>query len=156
MIVISGTRLLFEMTLSVVFGKLNTHVFRADTDVLEGPSFFQIYSHRLDTNQLSCSFVVLCYTVIYILDKAGTITLLIQRLVSIVLTVFKSLHVLNTTCLVDAFTPKYVPYQLPDSNLSEQFRCRTTILGVQTTHISVPNFGMFYSIILDKRLLIAD
>ena len=61
-----------------------------------------------------------------LLERAGTTTLLIQRFWLIALTVFKSLHGLNPPCLNDIFSPKYVPYQMRDSSLLEQSRCRTT------------------------------
>ena len=67
-----------------------------------------------------------------LLKKAGTTTLLIQRLRLIALAVFKSLHGLNPPCLNDMFTPKYVPYQLRDSSLLEQSRCRTTTYGLRS------------------------
>ena len=67
-----------------------------------------------------------------LLKRAGTTTLLIQRLWLIALTVFKSLHGLNPPCLNDMFTPKYVPYQLRDSSLLEQSRCRTTTYGLRS------------------------
>ena len=67
-----------------------------------------------------------------LLKKAGTTTLLIQRLRLIALAVFKSLHGLNPPCLNDMFTPKYVPYQLRDSILLEQSRCRTTTYGLRS------------------------
>ena len=41
-----------------------------------------------------------------LLGRAGTTTLIIQRLRLIALTVFKSLHGLNPPCLNDMFTPK--------------------------------------------------
>ena len=58
--------------------------------------------------------------------------LLIQRLRLIALAVFKSLHGLNPPCLNDMFSPKYVPYQLRDSSLLEQSRCRTTTYGLRS------------------------
>ena len=64
-----------------------------------------------------------------LLDKAGTITLLIEGVSLIALTVFRYLHVLNPPCINDTFIPKYVLHQMPDSSLSEQFRCRTTAFG---------------------------
>ena len=67
-----------------------------------------------------------------LLNRAGTTTLLIQRLRLIALAVFKSLHGLNPPCLNDMFTPKYVPYQLRDSSLLEQSRCRTTTYGLRS------------------------
>ena len=67
-----------------------------------------------------------------LLKRAGTTTLLIQRLRLIALIVFKSLHGLNPPCLNDMFTPKYVPYQLRDSSLLEQSRCRTTTYGLRS------------------------
>ena len=67
-----------------------------------------------------------------LLNRAGTTTLLIQRLRLIALTVFKSLHGLNPPCLNDMFSPKYVPYQLRDSSLLEQSRCRTTTYGLRS------------------------
>ena len=67
-----------------------------------------------------------------LLKRAGTTTLLIQRLRLIALTVFKSLHGLNPPCLNDMFTPKYVPYQLRDSSLLEQSRWRTTTYGLRS------------------------
>ena len=66
-----------------------------------------------------------------LLKRAGTTTLLIQRLRLTALTVFKSLHGLNPPCLNDMFTPKYAPYQMLDSSLLEQFRCRTTTYGLR-------------------------
>ena len=65
-----------------------------------------------------------------LLGRAGTTTLLIQRLRLIALTVFKSLHGLNPPCLNDMFTPKQVPYRMRDSSLLEQSRCRTTTFGL--------------------------
>ena len=67
-----------------------------------------------------------------LLNRAGTTTLLIQRLRLIALAVFKSLHGLNPPCLNDMFSPKYVPYQLRDSSLLEQSRCRTTTYGLRS------------------------
>ena len=67
-----------------------------------------------------------------LLKRAGTATLLIQRLRLIALAVFKSLHGLNPPCLNDMFTPKYVPYQLRDSSLLEQSLCRTTTYGLRS------------------------
>ena len=67
-----------------------------------------------------------------LLGKAGTTTLLIQRLRLIALTVFKSLHGLNPPCLNDLFTPKSVPYEMRDSSLLEQSRCRTTQFGLRS------------------------
>ena len=66
-----------------------------------------------------------------LLWRAGTTTLLIQRLRLIALTVFKSLHGLNPPCLNDMFTPKQVPYRMRDSSLLEQSRCRTTTFGLR-------------------------
>ena len=66
------------------------------------------------------------------LEKAGTATLLIQRLRLITLTVFKSLHGLNPPCLNDMFTPKSVPYFLRDSSVTEQHRSRTTTFGLRS------------------------
>ena len=67
-----------------------------------------------------------------LLEKAGTTTPLIQRLSLITMTVFKSLHGLNPPCLNDMFTPEYVAYQIRDSSLSEESRCRT--ITYQLTH----------------------
>ena len=67
-----------------------------------------------------------------LLGRAGTTTLLIQRLRLIALTVFKSLHGLNPTCLNDMFTPKQVPYRMRDSSLLEQSRYRTTTFGLRS------------------------
>ena len=67
-----------------------------------------------------------------LLGRAGTTTLLIQRLHLIALTVFKSLHGLNPPCLNDMFTPKQVPYRMRDSSLLEQSRCRTTTFGLRS------------------------
>ena len=67
-----------------------------------------------------------------LLKRARTTTLLIQRLRSIALAVFKSLHGLNLPFLNDMFTPKYVPYQMRDSSLLEQSRCRTTTYGLRS------------------------
>ena len=67
-----------------------------------------------------------------LLKRAGTTTLLIQRLRLTALAVFKILHGLNLPCLNDMFTPKYVPYQLRDSSLLEQSRCRTTTYGLRS------------------------
>ena len=67
-----------------------------------------------------------------LLGRAGTTTLLIQRLRLIALTVFKSLHGLNPPCLNDMFTPKQVPYRMRDSSLLEQSRCRTTAFGLRS------------------------
>ena len=67
-----------------------------------------------------------------LLGRAGTTTLLIQRLRLIALTVFKSLHGLNPPCLNDMFTPKQVPYRMRDSSLLEQSRCRTTTFGFRS------------------------
>ena len=69
---------------------------------------------------------------IELLGKAGTTTLLIQRLRLIALTVFKSLHGLNPPCLNDMFTHKSVPYEMRDSSLLEQSRCRTTQFGLRS------------------------
>ena len=67
-----------------------------------------------------------------LLGRAGTTTLLIQRLPLIALTVFKSLHGLNLPCLNDMFTPKQVPYRMHDSSLLEQSHCRTTTFGLRS------------------------
>ena len=67
-----------------------------------------------------------------LLGRAGTTTLLIQRLRLIALTVFKSLHGLNPPCLSDMFTPKQVPYRMHDSSLLEHSRCRTTTFGLRS------------------------
>ena len=67
-----------------------------------------------------------------LLGRAGTTTLLIQRLRLIALTVFQSLHGLNPPCLNDMFTPKQVPYRMRDSCLLEQSRCRTTTFGLRS------------------------
>ena len=67
-----------------------------------------------------------------LLGRAGTTTLLIQRLSLIALTVSKSLYGLNPPCLNDMFTPKQVPYQMRDSSLLEQSRCRTTAFGLRS------------------------
>ena len=67
-----------------------------------------------------------------LLGRAGTTTLLIQRLHLIALTVFKSLHGLNPPCLNDMFTPKQVPYRMRDSSLLDQSRCRTTTFGLRS------------------------
>ena len=87
-----------------------------------------------------------------LLEKAGTTTLLIQRLRLIALTVFTSLHGLNPPCLNDLFTPKSVPYEMRDSSLLEQSRCRiwTQIRFL----ILVPNWGMIYPMILKKRQIL--
>ena len=66
-----------------------------------------------------------------LLGRAGTTTLLIERHRLITLTVFKSLHGHNPPCLNDMFTPKQVPYQMRDSSLLEQSRCRTTTFGLR-------------------------
>ena len=67
-----------------------------------------------------------------ILERADTTTLLIHWLRLIVPIVLKSLHVLNPACLNDMFTPSYVPYQMRDSSLLDQTRCRTTIFGLRS------------------------
>ena len=67
-----------------------------------------------------------------LLGKAGTTTLLIQRFRLIALTVSKSLHGLNPPCLNNLFTPKSVPYEMRDSSLLEQSRCRTTQFGLRS------------------------
>ena len=67
-----------------------------------------------------------------LLGRAGTTTLLIQRLRRIALTVFKSVHGLNPPCLNDMFTPKELPYRMRDSSLLEQSGCRTTAFGLRS------------------------
>ena len=67
-----------------------------------------------------------------LLGSAGTTTLLIQRLRLIALTAFKSLHGLNPPCLNYMFTPKQMSYQMRDSSLLEQSRCRTTTFGLRS------------------------
>ena len=67
-----------------------------------------------------------------LLNKAGTTTLLIQRLRLIALTVFKSLHGLNPPCLNDMFIHKDMPYSMRDSSLIHQPRCRTTTFGIRS------------------------
>ena len=81
---------------------------------------------------------------IELLGKAGTTTLLIQRLRLIALTVFKSLHGMNPPCLNDMFTPKSVPYEMRDSSLEPHNLDSDQFL------ISVPNCGM----ILKKRQIL--
>ena len=72
------------------------------------------------------------YTSTYdeLLDKAGTNTLLINRLRLMALTVFKSINSLNPPCLNDIFSKKSVPYRMRDSYIIEQPKRRTTTFGL--------------------------
>ena len=74
------------------------------------------------------------YTSIYdeLLDKAGTNTLLINRLRLMALTVFKSINSLNPPCLNDIFSKKSVPYRMRDSCIIEQPKRRTTTFGLRS------------------------
>ena len=67
-----------------------------------------------------------------LLEKAGTNTLLINRLRILALTVFKSLNALNPPCLNDIFSKKCVPYRMRDSSIIEQPKHRTTTFGLRS------------------------
>ena len=67
-----------------------------------------------------------------LLEKAGTNTLLINRLRILALTVFKSLNALNPPCLNDIFSKKCVPYRMRDSSIIEQPKRRTTTFGLRS------------------------
>ena len=95
----------------------------------------QVNNQKLEQIQeraLRILFVDFNSSYLELLKRAGTTTLLIQRLRLIALTVFKSLHGLNPPCLNDMLSPKYVPYQLRDSSLLEQSRCRATTSGLRS------------------------
>ena len=74
------------------------------------------------------------YTSTYdeLLDKAGTNTLLINRLRLMALTVFKSINSLNPPCLNDIFSNKSVPYRMRDSCMIEQPKRRTITFGLRS------------------------
>ena len=74
------------------------------------------------------------YTSTYdeLIDKAGTNTLLINRLRLMALTVFKSIKSLNPPCLNDIFSKKSVPYRMRDSCIIEQPKRRTTTFGLRS------------------------
>ena len=96
----------------------------------------QVNNQKLEQIQgraLRILFVDYNSSYLELLERAGTTILLIQRLIRLIaLTVFKSLHGLNPPCLNDIFTPKYMPYQMRDSRLLEQSRCRTTTYGLRS------------------------
>ena len=66
-----------------------------------------------------------------LLEKAGTTTLLIQRLRLLTTFVFKSVHALPP-CLSNMFVQKDVPYMMRDSSILEQPRRRTTTYGFRS------------------------